>query len=285
MLGRLLAFVALASSFIPASLAQGLAQGKGTVQGAGQIFIGPPTPPATVSIQPTSQVLAVSTAQNFVATVTNDSFNQGVTWTLSGTGCSGATCGTLSATTSKSTVPITYTAPASAPTPNTVVLTATSNLNPAGFTTANITITGAPPPVVLGNVCGTLQFQTPAGTNTFTCNASNGSFIAVTIDVSTTDTPTGVQACLPLPPGSPGACFNLLQACDPTNVCQGITTPGGISQIWYAIGLPVGLTQIVVTNSPAAGGSIQVSAIDAQNINAFGGAAFSSNNNTATTNL
>jgi hypothetical protein len=285
MLGRFLAFVALAASFTPASFAQsGIGQGKGTVQGQGQIFVGPPTPPPTVSIQPTSQVMAVSTAQNFIATVTNDSFNQGVTWTLSGLGCSGATCGTLSTTTSKSGVAITYTAPGSAPTPNAIVLTATSILNPAGFTNANITITGTPPPVVVGNICGTLQFQTPAGTNTFICQPSNGSFIGVTINVSTTDTPTGVQACLPLPAGAPGACFNLIKACDPTNVCQGITTPGGISQIWYGIGLPIGLTQIVVTNSPAAGGVIDVSAIDSQNINAFGGAAASSSNDTATTN-
>jgi hypothetical protein len=95
-----------------------------------------------VSLSPTTaSVQAGAGTQNFTATVQNDSQNRGVTWALSGAGCSGATCGTLSASSSASGVAITYTAPATAPTPPTVTLTATSVANGTKSAQAIITIT------------------------------------------------------------------------------------------------------------------------------------------------
>jgi hypothetical protein len=47
------------------------------------------------------------------AIVTNDSQNKGVNWALSGAGCTGAACGSVSSPSSASGAPITYTAPAS----------------------------------------------------------------------------------------------------------------------------------------------------------------------------
>jgi hypothetical protein len=79
--------------------------------------------PISVLVSPGSDSVQVSTTANFSASVQNDSQNKGVTWSLSGTGCSGATCGTLSNVTTTS---VTYNAPASVPTPATVTLTATS---------------------------------------------------------------------------------------------------------------------------------------------------------------
>ena len=93
--------------------------------------------PATASVQ------AGGGSQQFTATVRNDWHNRGVRWTLSGTGCSSSTCGTLSATTSASRTPITYTAPPNVPNPATVTLTATSVSNTAKRASATITVTGS----------------------------------------------------------------------------------------------------------------------------------------------
>jgi hypothetical protein len=93
--------------------------------------------PATASVQ------AGGGSQKFTATVRNDRRNRGVLWKLSGAGCSGSPCGTLSATTSASGNPITYTAPLNVPNPATVTLTATSVSNTAKSASATITVTGS----------------------------------------------------------------------------------------------------------------------------------------------
>jgi hypothetical protein len=54
----------------------------------------------------------VGQSQPFTATVLNDAQNKGVTWSLSGAGCTGVACGVLSAASSASGLAITYTAPA-----------------------------------------------------------------------------------------------------------------------------------------------------------------------------
>jgi len=105
----------------------------------------PPPPPITVAVAPASQSLAVTQAHPFTATVQNDTQNRGVTWSLSGTGCSGATCGTLSNITASS---VTYTAPASVPAPASVTLTATSIADSTKSARATITITSAAPPPI-----------------------------------------------------------------------------------------------------------------------------------------
>ena len=79
--------------------------------------------PISVSLAPTSAGVQVNQTQPFTATVQNDAQNKGVAWSLSGTGCSGNACGTL---TNVTTTSVTYNAPASAPNPATVGLTATS---------------------------------------------------------------------------------------------------------------------------------------------------------------
>ena len=99
-------------------------------------------PGVMVTITPAAaRVEAGSTAQ-FTATVTNDTANQGVTWTLAlnGTACS-PTCGTISATSSASGTPITYTAPSVPPANNILVtLTATSVSNTSAAISAGVTV-------------------------------------------------------------------------------------------------------------------------------------------------
>ena len=100
-------------------------------------------PPISVTVSPTSANVQVNQTANFTATVQNDTQNQGVTWTLSGAGCSGSTCGTLSSTSSASGTPVTYTAPASIPTTSTVTLTAKSISDTTKIASATITVTSA----------------------------------------------------------------------------------------------------------------------------------------------
>jgi hypothetical protein len=98
---------------------------------------GSAAPVLTVFVNPGSQNVAVQAVQTFVATVTNDPSHKGVTWALSGTGCTGAACGTLTNVTSTYA---TYIAPPAVPSPATVTLTATSVSDQTQTGTAVITI-------------------------------------------------------------------------------------------------------------------------------------------------
>ena len=101
----------------------------------------PPTPPTSVTISPVSaSVPANGGTQGFTAMVGNDYLSRGVTWSLSGMGCSGATCGSLTAMTTSA---VTYNAPAAVPNPATVTLTATSINDSAKSASAMITVTSA----------------------------------------------------------------------------------------------------------------------------------------------
>jgi hypothetical protein len=77
----------------------------------------------SVAVSPASTTVQLSQSATFTASVLNDVGNAGVNWNLSGSGCSGSACGTLSSSTSSA---VTYTAPAIAPNPGMVTLTATS---------------------------------------------------------------------------------------------------------------------------------------------------------------
>lgn len=100
----------------------------------------------TVTIAPKSaSVLSPGGTQQFTATVTNDTRNRGVRWTLRGTGCSGSTCGTLSATSSASGTPITYTAPANVPNPPMVTLRASSLSSSSARATITISLSTSNP--------------------------------------------------------------------------------------------------------------------------------------------
>src|SRR5216683_4699369 len=99
----------------------------------------PPPSRGSVTVSPPSASVPAGTGtQKFTATVMNDYLSRGVTWALSGTGCSGATCGSLSNMTSSA---VTYNAPAAVPNPATVTLTATSVNDTTKHSTATITVT------------------------------------------------------------------------------------------------------------------------------------------------
>ena len=153
----------------------------------------PPQPPTSVTISPSSASVAAGGNQNFTATVANDYLNRGVTWALSGSGCNGTACGSL---TNVATGSVTYNAPTTVPSPATVSLTATSINDTMKSSTAMITVTSpaAPAasavsasmtlPLLAGTTAGTLTFSNtplvlPAGSSEPEI-AFNGQFMAIT---------------------------------------------------------------------------------------------------------
>ena len=99
-----------------------------------------PIPSPQLTVSPSSATVHVGASQQFTATVTPSGANHGVTWSVSGTGCMGASCGTID-TAGK------YTAPATVPTSNTVTITARSAVDATNAGTATVTMyTGRPTP-------------------------------------------------------------------------------------------------------------------------------------------
>ncbi|HVS87412.1 MAG TPA: DUF5666 domain-containing protein [Candidatus Acidoferrum sp.] len=152
------------SSLIPRCISSGLILIAGLLALAGCGSYSPPSqPPPTptsVTISPTSASVPAGTGtQNFTATVMNDYLNRGVTWALSGAGCSMATCGSLSNVTTSS---VTYNAPTAVPNPATVTLTATSVNDTTKHPTATITVT-PPPSSGAAAVSVTMTDTPPAG--------------------------------------------------------------------------------------------------------------------------
>jgi uncharacterized protein YjdB len=141
-----------------------------TKTAAATITLTAPTP-VSVTVAPASASVIAGQTQTFTATVQNDSQNKGVSWTLSGSGCTGAACGSLSAASSASGAPVTYTAPATVPNPATVTLTATSIADSTKTAAATITLT-APTPVSV-TVAPSSASVIPGQTQTFTATVQN----------------------------------------------------------------------------------------------------------------
>lgn len=115
----------------------------------------PPPPPAVISVAlsgtPPTTLVGNATA-SFTASVTNDSANAGVKWTVTCTTTAPATCGSFSSATTASGAATTYTAPGTPPSPATVTITATSVTDSTKSASSGpITITAAPPPPILAD--------------------------------------------------------------------------------------------------------------------------------------
>ena len=126
-----------------------ISQAQPTKVAVAQAAISSTAPAVVVSVSPASASVQTGHVQSLTATVQNDSQNKGVTWTLSGAGCSGAACGSLSATSSASGAPITYTAPASVPSPASVMATATSVADSSKTAVATITLASVAAPAAI----------------------------------------------------------------------------------------------------------------------------------------
>lgn len=143
-----------------------------------------PPPAIAVTVNPTTASVQTSASQIFTATVANDSANMGAAWTLSGTGCSAAACGTLSAATSASGAAITYTAPAAVPSPATVTLTAASVADGTKTMTATITVTAPSAPLTVA-ISPKRTALTTGQKQLFTATVTGNSNTSVTWEVDT----------------------------------------------------------------------------------------------------
>jgi hypothetical protein len=92
--------------------------------------------PITVTASPKTVSVQIGTTKQFSATVQGSS-NANVTWSVSGSGCSGNTCGTIDASGL-------YTAPTTIPVPPAVTITATSVADPARSDTLTVTVINDP---------------------------------------------------------------------------------------------------------------------------------------------
>ena len=107
-----------------------------------------PNPPAVsvaFSPQPPSSTDAGATI-NLTAVVSNDGANAGVKWAVS---CGSSQCGSLSAASTASGVATKYTAPATAPKPAAVTVTATSVTDSTQSASASITISAPSAPITV----------------------------------------------------------------------------------------------------------------------------------------
>jgi hypothetical protein len=139
---------------------------------------GTPPPPISVNAFSSPQTIDEGRSASITARVTNDLANRGVTWSLSGSGCAGAACGTLSNQTATS---VTYTAPSTVTASLSIQVVATSVADSTKSGPAPLTV--APPPSVTttsltGGTAGGLYnapLQVSGGVPPFSWSISSGS--------------------------------------------------------------------------------------------------------------
>ena len=140
------------------------------------------TPQPVVAISPsTQQKIDQGQTVNFTASVSNDSSGQGVSWSLSGSGCNGNACGTL-ANTSKTGA--TYRGPANVSSALSVTVKATSVARDTVSASAMVTVDPAPaisstslPGGIVGTSYGA-TLQSSGGTGALSWSITTGSLPA-----------------------------------------------------------------------------------------------------------
>jgi hypothetical protein len=143
------------------------------ISNAATLNVADPTGVA-VQVNPTSATVALGSTQQFAPTVTGSS-NTTVTWTVSGAGCSGVACGTISAGGL-------YTSPASVPSPATVSVIVSSVADPTKSASASITLVAAA--TVLLSISPTTASVPTASTDSFTAIVTGTTNTAVTWSLS-----------------------------------------------------------------------------------------------------
>jgi len=125
-----------------------------------------------ISISPTTAQVGVSAQEQFAATVTG-STNTAVTWTITGVGCAGDTCGTVSSTGL-------FTAPAVPPNPPFLSVTATSKADPTKSARATVTVV----PVVTVTVSPTSVKLAPSASKQFSAQVAGTTNTTVAWSIS-----------------------------------------------------------------------------------------------------
>ncbi len=193
--------------------------------GGGSTTVGA-SPVIAVSVVPASASVQSGTSQQFSATVLNDSTNKGVTWSLAGNGCAGASCGVIDATGR-------FTAPPTVPDPPTVTVKATSLADPTKAAAATVTIMPAPTGVTVSPAVATVP---PGAVQQFSATVSpGGANQAVTWGVSGTGCSgescgtidaSGKYTAPPTPPDPPTVSVTATSAVDPSKSGSASVTVG-----------------------------------------------------------
>jgi hypothetical protein len=171
---------------------------------------GSPNPPEAISValspQPPSSTDTGSII-NLAAVVSNDSANGGVKWSVT---CGSAQCGSFSAASTTSGTATKFTAPASAPKPATVTVTATSVTDPTKAASATITIStpSAPVTVTLNSPPASLAAATSAALTATVANDSANAGVTWSVSCGSaqcgsfnpTTTPSGTATTYAAPP-------------------------------------------------------------------------------------
>ena len=174
-----------------------------------------------LGIAPTSASVPASDTQLFTATVAGTS-TSAVSWSVSGAGCSGSSCGTISTSASSAV----YLAPTVPPSPPSVTVKATSVADPTKSASANVTIVGA---VVLSLGISPTSASVPASdTQLFTATVAGTSTSAVSWSVSgagcsgsscgtiSTSASSAVYLAPTVPPSPPSVTVKATSVADPT---------------------------------------------------------------------
>jgi hypothetical protein len=136
---------------------------------AGSILLagcGGGTAPSNITIEiirpSTGTAVDVGSTQtlDFTATLAEDTQNQGVTWTLSGSSCSGSGCGSLS---NEQPFSVSFTAPTALPSSTAVSVTLTATSVADSRVTATATITVQPAPAFSTTICNPAGVTDPCG--------------------------------------------------------------------------------------------------------------------------
>lgn len=167
-------------------------------------------PPISVSVSAGSTTVQAGATTQITATVTNDSANKGVNWSVS---CSAAQCGGVNPTSTASGAATTYTAPSAPPAGGLMVtITATSVADTSKAAPVRLTIT---PSAIKVSIPGsTLVIVQAGGTAQFTATVDNdpsNAGVNWTVScspgpcgsVSPTPTPSGTQTTYTAPPTPP----------------------------------------------------------------------------------
>jgi hypothetical protein len=184
--------------------------------GCGSSSLPTPVPTGVTITAPKSAEVDPGDSTSVSATVANDDNAAGVRWSLSGMGCTGTACGTL---TGASTTAVSYTAPATVATAFTVALTATSVAKPtiSAATTLSVpvnpsitTAAGALPAGVAG-AAYTTNLAATGGISPYMWSASAGALPAgLTLNSS-----TGMISGIPTASGDPSFTVTLTDSGSP----------------------------------------------------------------------
>ncbi|HVZ19171.1 MAG TPA: putative Ig domain-containing protein, partial [Terriglobales bacterium] len=175
----------IAKFSVTVALVSLMACGGGSGGGGNNGGNGDNNPPAiSVAISPaTSQTMVAGQAQNFTATVTHDSASKGVTWSVSGTGCTGSACGSFTNTTATAA---TYNAPS--PVSSNLIVTVLATSAADTTKTASVAVTVVPEPSVT-----TTSLSDAVQSSAYTATlAATGGIAPLTWSISAGNLPAGL---------------------------------------------------------------------------------------------